>query len=134
MSEDLSRYAHPIGDIFVQVRTAADWDKYSLSEEQIAFFRENGYLKGIRILTDEQVELLRGELGQLMDPAQPGRDLFHEYNSNESTDPDRVLFHALGAWRVLPGFHDLLWNPAFLVPAAQLSGRPGPVLARPAFL
>ena len=28
--------------------------------------------------------------------------------------------HALGAWRIAPGFHDLLWSPAFTVPAAQL--------------
>src|SRR5256885_674880 len=33
-----------------------------------------------------------------------------------------VLFHALGAWRITPGFHDLLWNPAFTVPASQLLG------------
>src|SRR5437588_7423717 len=59
-----------------------------------------------------------------MNPGHAGRDLFHEYHSNESTDPNRVLFHALGAWRVLPGFHDLLWNPAFLVPASQLLGGP----------
>jgi len=31
-----------------------------------------------------------------------------------------VLFHALGAWRIAPGFHDLLWNPAFVMRAAQL--------------
>lgn len=124
MSEDLSRYSHPISEIFEQPCTADDWVRYRLSEEQIAFFHENGYLKGIRILTDAQVEILRSELRQLMDPALPGRELFHEYNSNESTDPDRVLFHALGAWRVMPGFHDLLWNPAFLVPAAQLLGGP----------
>jgi len=48
--------------------------------------------------------------------------LFYEYNSNESTDPNHVLFHALGAWRIAPGFHDLLWHPAFTVPAAQLLG------------
>jgi ectoine hydroxylase-related dioxygenase (phytanoyl-CoA dioxygenase family) len=57
-----------------------------------------------------------------MDPGHAGRELFHEYHSNESTDPNRVVFHALGAWRIMPGFHDLLWNPAFLVPAAQLLG------------
>lgn len=124
MTEDLSRYSYAITDIFDRLRAADDWERYALSEEQIAFFLENGYLKGVGILTDKQVEVLRGELEQLMDPAHPGRHLFHEYHSNESTDPDRVLFHALGAWRVMPGFHDLLWNPAFLVPAAQLLGGP----------
>ena len=124
MSEDLSRYSEPIGGIFDRVSTPEDWDRYRLSEEQIAFFRENGYLKGIRILTDRQVEVLRSELEQLMDPANPRRHLFHEYHLNESTDPNRVLFHALGAWRIAPGFHDLLWNPAFVVPAAQLLGGP----------
>lgn len=124
MSEDLSRYSHPIGKLFDRKTSAEDWDRYCLSEEQISFFNENGYLKGVRILTDEQVEVLRDELEQLMDPAFTARNLFHEYHSNESMDPDRVLFHALGAWRVMPGFHDLLWHPAFLVPAAQLLAGP----------
>jgi len=47
-----------------------------------------------------------------MDPGHPGCHLFQQYHSNESTDPDRIGFHALGAWRVLPA---LRWNPAFLV-------------------
>jgi len=33
-----------------------------------------------------------------------------------------VLFHALGAWRLRPGFHNLLWHPALTVPASQLLG------------
>src|SRR6202140_3465527 len=124
MIEDLSRYHHPVSTLFARSRNSDDWDRYRLSEEQIEFFRENGYLKGVRVLTDDQVEVLRTELEQLMDPAHAGRHLFHEYHSNESTDPNRVVFHALGAWRVLPGFHDLLWNPAFLVPAFQLLDGP----------
>jgi len=124
MIEDLSRYHHPVSALFARSRNSVDWDRYRLSEEQLQFFQENGYLKGVRILSDEQVEALRTELEQLMDPAHAGRHLFHEYHSNESTDPNRVVFHALGAWRVLPGFHDLLWNPAFLVPASQLLDGP----------
>ena len=48
--------------------------------------------------------------------------LFYEFHTNESGRVDNVLFHALGAWRIEPGFHDLLWHPALLVPAAQLLG------------
>src|SRR5207244_11154428 len=131
MVEDLSKYHRPIGRLLDCRSRAEDWDGYRLSEEQLEFFQENGYLKGIRILSDEQVEVLRGELEQLMNPEHPGRPLFHEYHSNESADPERVLFHALGAWRVLPGFHDLLWNPAFLLPASQLLGGRGRVRRRP---
>ena len=68
--------------------------------------------------------MLRAELGQLTDPAHPGNKLFYEYHSNESADPNKTLFHALGAWRVAAGFHDLLWNPAFVMPASQLLGGP----------
>jgi ectoine hydroxylase-related dioxygenase (phytanoyl-CoA dioxygenase family) len=52
----------------------------------------------------------------------PGHHLFYEFHSNESQNPDTILFHALGAWRVAPGLHDLLWNPRFLMAASQLLG------------
>ena len=132
--EDLSKYHGPVGELFARPTTAEDWEKYRLSDEQVEFFRENGYLQGVRILTDEQVEALRGELEQLMDPAHAGRELFHEYHSNESTDPDRVVFHALGAWRVKPGFHDLLVEPGVPCAGIAIARGPGAILARPAFL
>lgn len=124
MMEDLSCYHEPVSELFARPVSKSDWEKYRLSEEQVTFFEENGFLKGVRILADEQVDTLRAELEKLMDPAHEGHSLFHEYHSNESTDPNRVVFHALGAWRVMAGFHDLLWNPAFLVPASQLLGGP----------
>jgi len=122
MVEDLSRRHDLVSDLFSLPRSAAEWERYRLSDEQVRFFHEQGYLSGIRILSDEQVERLRTELRELFDPKHPGNELFHEYHSNESPDPSRVLFHALGAWRIKPGFHDLLWNPAFTMPASQLLG------------
>lgn len=121
MTQDLSAHHHPVHPLFLpkDQRAAAE---YELSNEQIEFFHEYGYLKGIRILSDEQVEVLRHELAGLLDAGGEERDLFYEYNSNESGDPNHVLFHALGAWRIAPGFHDLLWHPAFTIPAAQLLG------------
>lgn len=120
--EDLSAHHQPITSLFSASRP--DLTRFRLSAAQIEFFKTNGYLAGIRLLDDEQVEVLRGELQELADPAHPGNHLFYEYHSNESSDPQKVLFHALGAWRVARGFHDLLWSPAFLVPASQLLGGP----------
>ena len=122
MREDLSTRHHPVAGLFAQPRSTDEWNRYLLTVEQIESYRENGYFAGIRMLNDEQIDQLRDELSALVEPSHPGRDLFYEYNSNESTDPSKILFHALGAWRVAPGFHDLLWNPAFLMPASQLLG------------
>jgi ectoine hydroxylase-related dioxygenase (phytanoyl-CoA dioxygenase family) len=122
MIEDLSRRHDFVGDLFRFPSSSSECRRYRLDEEQVRFFHENGYLSGIRILSDEQVERLRSELQELFDPKHPGNNLFHEFHSNESPDPSRVLFHALGAWRIKPGFHDLLWHPAFTVPASQLLG------------
>ena len=122
MVEDLSRRHDLVSDLFTLPRSTAEWKRYRLSDEQVRFFHEYGYVSGIRILNDEQVERLRTQLQELFDPKHPGHDLFHEFHSNESPDPSRVLFHALGAWRIKPGFHDLLWHPAFTMPASQLLG------------
>lgn len=122
MVEDLSTRHDLVGSLFTLPSTQKDWERYRLSEEQVEFFHEYGYLKGIQMLTESQVHSLRQELSELMNPLHPGHHLFYEYHSNESQDPNRVLFHALGAWRIMPGFHDLLWNPAFTMAASQLLG------------
>jgi ectoine hydroxylase-related dioxygenase (phytanoyl-CoA dioxygenase family) len=119
-TEDLSVKHHLITSLFAWPKNTDAWEQYRLSAQQIEFYRENGYLAGIKMLDDGQVDVFRTELAQLTDPEHPGRSLFYEYNSNESKNPKTILFHALGAWRVTPGLHDLLWNPAFVMPAAQL--------------
>ena len=58
----------------------------------------------------------------MMEPRQAKNPFFYEYHLNESGDESKVLFHALGAWRVSPAFHDLLFHPGFTVPASQILG------------
>ncbi len=122
MANDLSRFHHPISELLQLPRTREEWDRYRLSDEQLEFYRTEGYLAGVRILDDRQIELLRAELADVMNPEHDGRDLWYEYHSNESAVRDKVLFHALGAWRTRPALHDILWHPAFTVAASQLLG------------
>jgi hypothetical protein len=117
---DLSKVHHLIGDLFKAPVTADEWEKYRLSKAEIDFFHENGYLAGIKMLEPGQIKKLQDELSVLADVNHPGHHLFYEFHSNESTDPATILFHALGAWRITKGFHDVLWNPRFLIAASQL--------------
>jgi ectoine hydroxylase-related dioxygenase (phytanoyl-CoA dioxygenase family) len=124
MVTDLSIRHEYVSSLFPDPRNMEDLDAYRLSNDQVAFYKENGYLSGVRILNDTQVEFLRNELEEFFRPDHPGHELWYEYHSNESSSTDSVLFHALGAWRIKPGFHDLLWHPAFTVPASQLLDGP----------
>lgn len=119
---DLSVYHHQLSDFFVQPSNTEEWEQYKLSDEQVAFYKEHGYLSGIKLLDDRQIEVLRKEQTEIADPDHPGHHLFYEFHTNESSDPDSVLFHSLGHWRITKGFHDILWNPAFVKAASQLLG------------
>ncbi len=119
---DLSKYHGLISDLFQYPKSPEERKKYELSREQIDHFNQFGYVSNIKILEDWQVDTLNDELAELMDPGHPGRELFYEFFSNESSVPNQVLFHCLGHWRIAQGFHDALWNPAFVIPASQLLG------------
>jgi hypothetical protein len=123
MAEDLSKWHEPITDIFAD-SSVASRDEHRLADEQVAQFHRDGFLPGVRLLDDAQIDVLRAELAELTQTDHDGSDLWYEYHSNESDDPGAVLFHALGAWRLRPGLHDVLWNPAFVQPAAQLLDGP----------
>lgn len=122
ISMDLANHHNLLSDLFPDISPQEAWDRYHLTPEQLDFFEENGYLANVQILDAVQIDQLRTELEQISDSTHPGHDLFYEFNSNESGDPDKVLFHSLGHWRITKGFHDVLWNPRFVVPASQLLG------------
>ncbi|WP_149303283.1 phytanoyl-CoA dioxygenase family protein [Pareuzebyella sediminis] len=117
---DLANRHGLISDLFVWPKSEDQWNQYRLTDDQVAHFHEQGYVSGIKLLEDHQIEVLRNELDEILDPSHPAHDLFYEFHSNESEDPDAVLFHSLGHWRITKGFHDVLWNPAFVMAAYQL--------------
>ena len=122
ISMDLANHHRLLSDLFPDIPPQEAWDLYHLTREQLEFYEENGYLANIQLLDATQIEQLRDELEQISASNHPGHELFYEFNSNESADPDKVLVHSLGHWRITKGFHDVLWNPRFVVPASQLLG------------
>jgi hypothetical protein len=46
----------------------------------------------------------------------------YAYDANPPFSGESQHFHGLGAWRVSPSFHDLLWIPKFRIAAYQLLG------------
>ena len=114
--QDLSNVHGLVSQLF---STTPDNSK-RLSAEQLAQFEESGFVVGPKVLDGNQIDALQTELAELTNPDHDGRELWYEYHSNESADPNTVLFHALGAWRLRPAFHDALWNSAFTRPASQL--------------
>lgn len=114
--QDLSEVHKLVSQLF---STTPD-DSKRLSDEQLTQFEESGFVIGPQVLEENQINALQVELAELTDPDHEGRELWYEYHSNESGDPETVLFHALGAWRLRPAFHDALWNSAFTLPASQL--------------
>lgn len=120
MLQDFSELHTPTGALGPQPAHKQDWRQFRLSDKEVEAFHRDGFLAGVQVLDGHQVETLCEELAGLMEPSHPSHELFHEYHSNESSNPNTILFHALGAWRTGPAFHDVLWNPGLLVAASQL--------------
>jgi len=120
ITRDLAEEHKLISKLFKQPKNKEEWDQYRLSDEEVSHFHEQGYVAGIQLLNDAQVEVLRNDLDEILNPEHPAHHLFYEFHSNESENPNSVLFHSLGHWRITDGFHDSLWNPAFVMAAHQL--------------
>jgi hypothetical protein len=118
MSRDLSAAHGPVSALFAS--TSGD----TLSAEQLAAFERDGFVAPVRLLDDVQLDALRAELADVMAPGHDGHELWYEYHGNESSTAGTTLFHALGAWRLRPALHDILWHAPFVRACEQLLGGP----------
>ncbi|AZQ58251.1 phytanoyl-CoA dioxygenase family protein [Maribacter sp. MJ134] len=118
--KDLADIHELVSELFNWPTTKEEWEQYRLTKEQVQHFHDFGYVSGIKLLDTDCVEQLCKELAEIIDPNYTGHSLFYEFHSNESADSDNILFHSLGHWRITQGFHDVLWNPAFVMAAHQL--------------
>ncbi len=92
MPEDLSTRHGLIGTLFAQPSSAEEWAQYCLSKEQVEFYREDGYLAGVKILNDEQIDVLRDELRELVEWADQRWD---------SSDGKCLVLRLFARWNIL---------------------------------
>ena len=128
MGTDLSENHGLVSSLFNSA-SAEERSLLKLSSSQLADFERDGFIAPVRLFNDAQIAVLRDELADLMQPGHEGHELWYEHHSNESSEAGATLFHALGAWRLRPGLHDVLWNPPFTTAAKQLLGGPVRFLA-----
>jgi ectoine hydroxylase-related dioxygenase (phytanoyl-CoA dioxygenase family) len=119
-TERLERAHAPVTDLFP--RPTGEASSWALSDEEVGFFHEHGYVKGGRVLDEDQIEALRQGLEAIRSGDNPRTGELYEIDEDYRREPERNLYHCLGAWLIDDAFHDLLWHPAVTTKAAQLLG------------
>lgn len=118
---DWSTVHEPSGDLFKPITDKDDWSKLMWTEEQINKFWTDGLVTNIPLLSEEQCNRIINDYKYFTGEVEhPGMDMMYEYHSNQSGDPNNVLIHCLGHWRLTSLFHDLPFLPQIVVPASQL--------------
>ncbi len=72
LSRDLSNYDSLVSKMFTWPRSSGQWEQYKLTEDQVGFFHANGYLSGIKLLEEWQVDQLNRELDRSDGPRPSG--------------------------------------------------------------
>ena len=93
-----------------------------LSEANVAEFHRNGYVNGGRLLNDSQVEVLRGELGRVIED-QDKEDVKQPVMlRNMKRVDDVAVWQVVNIWEASEPFRDLLYAEKIVEDMAQLTG------------
>ncbi|XP_013411699.1 phytanoyl-CoA dioxygenase, peroxisomal [Lingula anatina] len=119
---DWSTVHKPTGELFPPVKDKNEWNKFKWSQDQVDQFRRDGFLLHVPLLTEEQCDKILEDFKYFMDPRarHPGHAMLYEFHANQCNDPNNVVMHVLGHWRLTKALHDLVFLPQVVVPASQL--------------
>lgn len=92
-----------------------------LSQTQVESFRTKGFLLGGKVLSDEQVEVLRQELARVIEEQgnskpQPVRI------ANLSRNAETPVWQIVNIWEASQAFRQLIYQPQIVEEVAQLTG------------
>ncbi len=108
------------GTTFPKLKTRADADAYKLTPDQLANFKQNGFVHNVSILSPEQVTRLRDGLEDIVQRRNPrSSELLGE--AKETSGP---MTYFQGGWMIDETIHDLVFHPAITVKLTQLLGTP----------
>ncbi len=65
--KDLATVHELITELFHWPQTPEEWEQYKLSDEQVNFFKENGFLANVKMIDEKQIALIKSEIEQLAD-------------------------------------------------------------------
>jgi hypothetical protein len=122
MLPEYQKIHHYLTSGFPRIDSEEERRRYELPEEQVRIYRENGFIAGVPILQQPQVEELSLRLETIRNGLDSHAERLYEVEADWQKRPDEVVFHFLGAWLVDPWFHDLIFSPQVTVPVSQLLG------------
>jgi ectoine hydroxylase-related dioxygenase (phytanoyl-CoA dioxygenase family) len=93
-----------------------------LSEQQIADFQANGYVNGGHILSDDEVEELRGEVMRVIDERERTDIAQPVLVRNLARDDNAPVWQIVNIWQASEPFRRLVHHPKIAQGLAQLTG------------
>ena len=95
--------------------------QFELSDEQVRFYDENGYLAPLRLLDERQLADLRTRLERMIRDDFPRADELLNAPRVKAGEKPRMIYFQ-GAWQVDDAFRELIFSPRITTPLCQLLG------------
>jgi len=91
--------------------------QYPISEEQVRFYEENGYIQLLNVLTPEELEQVRAALDDVMAVQLDRR---HDVSADRATY-EKIFVQKVNLWQVHPGIRRYVFSPKLAEIARRLA-------------